>query len=383
MAQSPDPELGTMLAGFRVGVTSHRRSQDLIEALERRGAEVMHAPVLTIAPVGQDLAVLDDTRLTIASRPDLTIVTTAYGMRRWLEVADAAGLGEDLQDALGASRIYVRGPKARGAVRAAGLTDVGISSDETTAKLVDLVLHDAGGRLEGRVLEGKRVVMQLHGYTDKVQLDRLRDAGAELITVTPYRWVRPEGADRLQGLIEAVCEGELDVVTFTSAPAVDAFFSTAHELGVYPRLIMALRQRVATAAVGPVTAAPLVAAGLRPWVPDRFRMGALIKLVTDHLSLRQVARLETPEGVVELRGRNMAIDGRSLQVAPTGMLLFKALFDAGGAVVSRETLARLVSSSASDHALDMAVNRLRSALPSADLIQTVVKRGYRLRVNTP
>ncbi|MDQ4490367.1 uroporphyrinogen-III synthase [Sinomonas sp. ASV486] len=393
MAQSPDPELGTMLAGFRVGVTSHRRSQDLIEALERRGAEVMHAPVLTIAPVGQDLAVLDDTRLTIASRPDLTIVTTAYGMRRWLEVADAAGLGEDLQDALGASRIYVRGPKARGAVRAAGLTDVGISSDETTAKLVDLVLHDAGGRLEGsgsdgsglegRVLEGKRVVMQLHGYTDKVQLDRLRDAGAELITVTPYRWVRPEGADRLQGLIEAVCEGELDVVTFTSAPAVDAFFSTAHELGVYPRLITALRQRVATAAVGPVTAAPLVAAGLRPWVPDRFRMGALIKLVTDHLSLRQVARLETPEGVVELRGRTMAIDGRSLQVAPTGMLLFKALFDAGGAVVSRETLARLVSSSASDHALDMAVNRLRSALPSADLIQTVVKRGYRLRVNTP
>ena len=32
------------LDGFRIGVTSHRRSRDLIEALERRGASVLHAP---------------------------------------------------------------------------------------------------------------------------------------------------------------------------------------------------------------------------------------------------------------------------------------------------------------------------------------------------
>ena len=368
-------ELETALKGFRVGVTSHRRAEDLIEALERRGAEVLHAPVLTIAPVGQDLGVIEDTRRTIEARPDICIVTTAYGMRRWLEVADAAGLGENLQDVLSASALYVRGPKARGAVRAAGLADVGISNDETTATLVDLVLRDAGGRLDGR-----RVVIQLHGYTDGTQLDRLRDAGAELITVTPYRWVRPEGEDRLEVLIAAVCAGELDVVTFTSAPAVDALFSAAHEMGLYRPLVAAFRQRVATAAVGPVTAAPLEAAGLRPWVPDRFRMGALIKLVTDNLSRRQIRRVETPAGPIELRGRTMTLAGEELCLAPAAMLLFRALFDAGGAVVPREALARLLSQSGSSHALDMAVNRLRSALPSPDLVQTVVKRGYRLRV---
>lgn len=365
----------TALKGFRVGVTSHRRAEDLIEALERRGAEVLHAPVLTIAPVGQDLGVIDDTRRTIDTRPDVCIVTTAYGMRRWLEVADAAGLGEELQEVLSASSLYVRGPKARGAVRAAGLADVGISNDETTATLVDLVLRDAGGRLDG-----KRVVIQLHGYTDGAQLDRLRAAGAELITVTPYRWVRPEGEDRLDALIAAVCAGELDVVTFTSAPAVDALFSAAHELGLHAQLITAFRQRVATAAVGPVTAAPLEAAGLRPWVPDRFRMGALIKLVTDNLSRRHVRRLDTPAGPIELRGRTMTIGGEELCLAPAAMLLFRALFDAGGAVVPRDALARLLTQTGSSHALDMAVNRLRSALPSPDLVQTVVKRGYRLRV---
>ncbi len=368
-------ELESLLKGFRVGVTAHRRAEDLIEALERRGAEVLHAPVLTIAPVDQDLGVIEDTRRTIAVRPDICIVTTAYGMRRWTDVADAAGLGDDLREALGAAALYVRGPKARGAVRAAGLADVGISHDETTATLVDLVLREGGGRLDGR-----RVVVQLHGYTDAAQLDRLRRAGAELITVAPYRWVRPEGEDRLARLIEAVCAGELDVVTFTSAPAVDALFSAAHELGLHSQLLAAFRQRVATAAVGPVTAAPLQAAGLHPWVPDRFRMGALIKLVTDNLSRRQIRRLETPSGPVELRGRTLTVAGEELCLPPAAMLLFRALFDAGGAVVPRDSLARLLSQSGSSHALDMAVNRLRNALPSADLVQTVVKRGYRLQV---
>ena len=46
------------LEGFRIGVTSHRRSQDLIEALERRGAEVLHAPALKIAPVQEDVCLL-------------------------------------------------------------------------------------------------------------------------------------------------------------------------------------------------------------------------------------------------------------------------------------------------------------------------------------
>ena len=36
------------LEGFRIGVTSHRRSQDLIEALERRGAEVLHLSLIHI-----------------------------------------------------------------------------------------------------------------------------------------------------------------------------------------------------------------------------------------------------------------------------------------------------------------------------------------------
>ena len=51
---------------------------------------------------------------------------------------------------------------------------------------------------------------------------------------------------------------------------------------------------------------------------------------------------------------------------------------AGGAVLSRESLSELLELRGSVHALDMTVSRLRSALPDGRLVETVVKRGYRI-----
>ncbi len=359
------------LEGFRIGVTSDRRSQDLIEALERRGAEVLHAPALKIAPVQEDLRLVEDTRAIIEAKPDLCIATTAYGMRRWCEAADTFGIGEQLLETLGACRMFVRGPKARGAVRAAGLADVGISSDETTATLVDMLLAEG--------VRGKTVAVQLHGYTDVRQLERLRMSGATVLTVTPYRWVKPDGEDRLPRLIEAACSGNLDVLTFTSAPAVDALWSTAHEMGMYRQLVECLKTTVTTAVVGPVTAQPLLDAGLHPLIPERYRMGALIRLVCEHLALNHVRRLDTAHGSLELRGRSLRIDDEPVELAPAPLLLLRALLGAGGAVLTRESLADLLELRGSVHALDMTVSRLRSALPDGRLIETVVKRGYRIR----
>ena len=171
------------LAGFRVGVTSDRRSADLISALERRGAQVLHAPALRIAPHDLDSPLIFETRELIAARPEVVMITTGYGMRRWFEVADAAGLGAELTAVLDEATILARGPKAVGAVRAAGLEDAQASEHVTTASMVDDLI-EAG-------LLGRRVAIQVHGYTDEVQLERLRAVSASVRTVTPYRWVSP------------------------------------------------------------------------------------------------------------------------------------------------------------------------------------------------
>ncbi|MBP2411500.1 uroporphyrinogen-III synthase [Arthrobacter stackebrandtii] len=363
------------LRGFRIGVTAHRRAGDLIEALERRGAQVLHAPALKIAPMEDEQVLHAETADVVAAAPDIVMVTTAYGMRRWCESADAAGQGEQLLAALANAAIYVRGPKARGAVRAAGLDDVGISADETTATLTSLVIADG--------VRGKTVAVQVHGFTDVAALDRLRAAGATVLTVTPYRWVSAEEGNRLGQLIDGVINRELDVVTFTSAPAVDAVLSTAAQLGRSEDFLAALRGTgpgtVVSAAVGPVTAAPLLQAGITPLVPERFRMGALIRLVCEHLEQTGVLRAESRGSTLEVRGQSLSVDGQPVQLAPAPLQLLKLLMAAGGGVLSHAELASGPDAPDADHALHMAVSRLRAALPDPSIVETVVKRGYRLR----
>jgi len=358
------------LEGFRIGVTSDRRSEDLIAAFERRGAEVLHAPAIRIAGAADDTRLTLDTQVVIDARPDILLATTSYGIRRWFESADAIGIGPELTDTLVHSRILVRGPKARGAIRAAGLDDAGMSDEETTKSLVDLVLR-GGAR-------GTTVAVQLHGFTDEPQLERLRAAGATVLTVAPYRWLLPEDSSRSLRLVDAVCTGALDAVTFTSAPAVEALFAAADGVGRLEELQDAFSETVVAAAVGPVTAAPLLAAGLRPIVPDRFRMGALIRLVCEHLEEQRVVRLDTTHGPVELRGRLVTVAGERANLAPTSLVLLRLLLAGGGSVISRAELTAALPETQDDHAFDVAISRLRQALPAPGLVATVIKRGYRI-----
>jgi uroporphyrinogen-III synthase len=60
--------------------------------------------------------------------------------------------------------------------------------------------------------------------------------------------------------------------------------------------------------------------------------------------------------------------------------VLRLLVDAGGAVVSKAKLQNVLPDAGDDHALEVAVGRLRQALDQPGLIATVIKRGYRLNV---
>jgi uroporphyrinogen-III synthase len=85
--------------------------------------------------------------------------------------------------------------------------------------------------------------------------------------------------------------------------------------------------------------------------------------------------------VLEVRGHAVLIDGRLHTLAPASMAILGALADRPGAVVSRAQLAAALPRGDDGHAVDMAVARLRAALGSTRHVETVIKRGYRLRVD--
>jgi uroporphyrinogen-III synthase len=360
------------LAGFTVVLTSDRRSEELQSAFTRRGATVLHAPTLRIIPLEQDAELVQATRQVIDQPPDDVIVTTAIGFRGWMEGADAAGLAPDLSAVLGRARILARGPKARGAIRAAGLVEAWAASSETTVEVVDMLLAEG--------VAGRRIALQLHGVTDRELVGRLVDAGAEVQSVPVYRWGPSPDPVAVQRAVEATCLRSIDAVIFTSAPGSHAFLEAARAVGRLDDLLAALRDDVVAAGVGTITAAPLTDLGIDVLLPDRFRLGALVRSVADHLSSSRVVVHETPHGRLELRGRSASLDGRALALSPAPVAMLRALARKPGQVVDRPTLLESLPGASDLHAVEVAIARLRAGLGAAGVVETVVKRGYRLAV---
>lgn len=358
------------LAGFTVGVTAARRAEELSALLERRGAEVVRAPALRIVPLPDDTELLDATRKLIGRAPDVVVATTAIGFRGWLAAADGWGVGEALLGRLRAAELLARGPKVRGAVRAAGLTERWSPTSESMAEVLDRLLAEG--------VRGRRVAVQLHGEPLPDFVAALRAAGAEVVGVPVYRWMPPEDPTPVDRLLDAVVARALDAVTFTSAPAAVSLLERAALRGVRDEVLEALRHGVSAACVGPVTARALQAHEVPTVWPERFRLGPLVQLLCRELPAR--ARVLTIAGRrAEIRGHAVLIDGERRPVPPSGMSLLRALARRPGWVVSRGELLRALPGSGRDeHAVETAVARLRGALGAPEMIQTVVKRGYRL-----
>lgn len=364
------------LAGFTVGVTAARRAEELGTMLERRGAAVLHGPALRIVPVADDTRLEGATRDLIARPPDITVATTGIGYRGWVEAADGWGVGEDLLAALGSGTLLARGPKARGAIRASGLVDAWSPPSESSAEVLDHLLAGEAGNVAG-----KRIAVQLHGEPLPDVVEALEIAGAEVVQIPVYRWLPPADLGPLDRLLDCTLAGGVDALAFTSAPAAAGLLARADERGVRAALIDALRGPVLALAVGPVTAAPLEAVDIRTVQPQRSRLGAMVRTLEGELPAR-ARRLPVAGHRLELRGHAVLVDGELRSVPPAGMALLRALARRPGRVVARVDLLRALPGGGDDeHAVETAIARLRTALGRPKLVQTVVKRGYRLALD--
>ncbi|MFJ4472565.1 uroporphyrinogen-III synthase [Streptomyces sp. NPDC089424] len=363
------------LAGFTVGVTAARRADELGALLQRRGAAVLHAPALRIVPLADDSELLAATEELLDRVPDVVVATTAIGFRGWIEAADGWGLGETLLDRLRGVELLARGPKVKGAIRAAGLTEHWSPSSESLAEVLDRLLEEG--------VEGRRVAVQLHGEPLPGFVESLRAGGAEVVGVPVYRWMPPEDLAPVDRLLDATVARGVDALTFTSAPAAASLLSRAEERGLLAELLTALHHDVLPACVGPVTALPLQARGIDTVQPERFRLGPLVQLLCKELPAR-ARSLPVAGHRVEIRGHAVLVDGDLKPVPPAGMSLLRALSRRPGWVVARSELLRALPGSGRDeHAVETAMARLRTALGAPKLIQTVVKRGYRLALDPP
>lgn len=357
------------LAGYTVGITAARRSDELQVLLERRGAWVVSAPAIRIIPLDDDHELLAATRCCSEAAPDVVVATTGIGFRGWMEAADGWGLGEALRASFAGARLIARGPKARGAIRAAGLRERWSPSSEAMGELLDHLLASD--------ITGLRVAVQLHGEPLPKFTAALRAAGATVVEVPVYRWAAPIDERPLSRLVGQIATAQVDSVVFTSAPAVTSLLRCARANGVEAQLLAALGGEVLAACVGPVCAAPLDALGVPTVHPSRGRLGDLVRTVVEQLPGRRPP-LIVNDRTLEVRGRGIVLDGEFIEVSRVPLAVLRALATRPGRVLSRRELLTAIGGGDNEHVIEMAVSRLRSMTGDSGLVRTVMQRGYRL-----
>jgi uroporphyrinogen-III synthase len=360
------------LAGYTVAVTADRRREEQVELLRRRGADVVEGPTIRTVPLADDGALRSAIEETIADPPEIMVLLTGLGVRSLLGAAESMGLGDELLDAIAAAEVYTRGPKATGAAVTAGIDISWRTPGERSTEIL-AALTDAAER-------GARIAVQRDGDGEPVLAHALSVLGADAVDLPVYRWSMPEDPQPAMRMIDSICNGIVDAVTFTSSPAIRNLVALASEAGCREDLLAALNGSVMPVCVGPVAAETANDVGIHNvTTPARARLGAMVLSLAAALSerTRTLVMRGTP---VILQGSMAVIGEDEVRLTERERAVLHVLAGAGGAVVAKRALLRQVwGDNADEHAVEVTVGRLRRRLGDAgDAVQTVPRRGYRL-----
>lgn len=361
-----------VLAGFTVGITGDRRADEQAELLRRRGASVVHGPMIETRALADSPELRTACEALLADPPAILVATTGVGMRSWMEAADGIGVGERLRAVLGRSEVVARSPKAAGAAVTAGIPVAWQAHGERTQDVLD--------HLAGRDLDGVRVAVQRDGADEPLLAQALAGRGAVVVDVPIYRWVLPADLAPAHRLLDALVDRQLDAITVTSSPALANLLAITADRPDEGAVRSALADGVLVACVGPVCTESARAAGITRIVqPERFRLGSMVKVLADALA-GTAWHLDGAGFGLEVQGGRATVGGQPVALTRREQLLLAELAAAEGAVVSKAELGRRVWGPDIDtHVVEVTVGRLRARLGGASgAVVTVPRRGYRL-----
>jgi uroporphyrinogen-III synthase len=264
------------LRGRRIAVTAERRGTEQAALVTALGGEPLVCPTACVA--WEDDAGAPQRWLeALTAGVDDVVFMTGMGADRLLTQVEALGRLPDALTALGQARVVVRGAKPQPVLRRRGVRIDVVPRPATSTG----VLHALGTDLRGRI-----ALVQGAAPEPTELTAGLRAAGAEVHAVCLYRYRGDAVVGAADPLLDALVAGEVDVVTFTSAAAVEGLVAAATARAQWPQVRRRLNS-VVVAAVGPVTAATLtrhaVAVHVQPAEP---RLGPMMRELAAALAAR-------------------------------------------------------------------------------------------------
>lgn len=362
------------LNGFTIAVVSHRRRHALADLAEQAGARTISVQGVRVVPQVDENLVHRATLSCLAAPFDELLVGSAFGFRSWMAAVSDRGLLDRLVARFNEARLLASDARAADGMRVYGLREIWSTAAASSEELFRYLLTHP-------TENGRRVVAQVDAPSQREACHTLRREGAEVIEVPTFRTLPPNHVPAMRRLIELVIKRQVDAVALTDDLAAEWLLAQAASDNRLDGMLSGLRTDVSAFCLGAGAADVLRAHGAEPIVPAYPFLEEMLDSLVDVVPRRAV-RVMLDGRPLEVRGHAVVLDNRAYPVQQGPIDVLRALALAPGRVLSCADIRGAVPGldGVDDHAIEMAVSRLRRAVPDVDLVQTIIKRGYRLAV---
>jgi uroporphyrinogen-III synthase len=261
------------LAGLRILCLESRRGTEMAKLIANYGGEAMVAPSMQEVTLKDNPEALAFARKLIEGAFDTVIFLTGVGARALARLVEAHDLQQKFVEALRRAKVVARGPKPIAALAEMGVpVSVAVPEPNTWRELLGAL--DA--RADSMPLKGSRVAIQEYGTTNPELLAGLKKRGAIVTRVPVYEWTLPADTGPLREGVQAIVNGRIDLVFFTTSVQVQHLLRIAAEMQAEEPLRRAFG-RVVVGSIGPMTSEALRQNGLPvDFEPEHPKMGFLV-----------------------------------------------------------------------------------------------------------
>jgi len=260
---------------LRVLILESRRAREMASLVVSYGGQPVSAPSMREVPLESNPMAIAFAEALERDQFDLVVLLTGVGTRALVTVVERArGSRESFVNALRRTKVLARGPKPVSALRELDVHVWATAPEPNTWREVLAALDE---RTRELLLEGARVAVQEYGASNPDLLAGLEERGAKVTRVPVYQWALPDDLEPLKAGIQAIVDGRVDVVLFTTATQVVHLLKVAESLGCRDAVVAACTHLL-VASIGPTTTEELREQGITPDLePSHPRMGVLVR----------------------------------------------------------------------------------------------------------
>ncbi|HEU5461451.1 MAG TPA: uroporphyrinogen-III synthase [Nitrososphaeraceae archaeon] len=288
-----------------VAITGSRRASELAHLITTFGGRPYLAPTVGIE-ARQDISKEAEFFINkiLDEKIDYVVFMTGPGVYSLMATAKNLGIEKKFAEALQNTIVIARSFKPKIALANHGVkTD--IIPEENTAEGITKLLKSFS-------MAGRNIAVLWHGSYSPLLKNELHAVGAKVFEASTYRYsleLKESGARILEmmgfkyispdelkvvKLVEDIGKGVVDAITFTSPPSARDLFKVAEAYYLKERLQYHLNKDVIVVAVGPSTMKAIEENYVHVDVmPEVFKMGAMIKSLSDYLGQADARKKKT------------------------------------------------------------------------------------------